>query len=265
MLNRDYKSGKASDGKKQKGATRSAVHTGKTVVLPWTRMLQVVISLLLLTAVFISAPQLMNWLNQPIARVEVHAPFLHLQQGRVEKQLDEYLQERFFQLNLVAIQQELLQIPWVKNATVKRAWPDRLLVTIDEQQAVARWRQESLIGSDGMIFTPDRIVDFSELPVLAGPEYQALEVMQQYLAISQLLRPMGLTINELRLGDTGAWRFKVDGKEISLGRDRRMERLQRFIRLYHARLEQQWIRVERVDLRYLNGASVAWSDEMQKR
>lgn len=218
------------------------------------------VSLFLLAGLLASGPWLMNWLNQPIARVEVHGQFKHLSRGQVEKVLHPFLQARFFALELKEMQQVLLTMPWIKTASVRRYWPDSVQVSLEEQQPVARWGSHHLISSEGEVFAPEKLAGFSAMPVLDGPEDSAAEVMQQYLAISQLLRPMGLRLKTLQRSESGSWLFTVGHVEVNIGRDRRMERLQRFVRLYHARLEARWRQVKRVDLRYLNGASVAWNE-----
>ncbi|MFK0572867.1 cell division protein FtsQ/DivIB [Endozoicomonas sp.] len=244
----------------------SRIGSGKSRRLPpWKSVLQIVISLFLLAALVVSAPWLMNWINQPISRVEVHSAFEYLSREQVEKELQPLLQARFFSLDLKQMQAVLLEMPWVKEASVRRHWPDSVQVSLEEQEPVARWGRTHLISNEGEVFTPEDIADFSAMPVLAGAEESATEVMQQYLAISQLLRPMGLRLKTLKRSGSSSWRFTVGHVEVNIGRDRRMERLQRFVRLYHARLESRWQEVERVDLRYLNGASVAWSQTSGKK
>ena len=211
----------------------------------------------LATVLWLWSP-LMNWLNRPIARVEIHAGFESLQRVDVEAVLEPFLVNRFFHLDLEAMRQALLLMPWVREASLRRRWPDRLEISLQERQAVARWKQDKLITGEGVVFAPESVDEFKFLPLLSGSDDEALEVMQQYLAISQLLRPIGLSVSELQLGSAGSWRFKVGHVTVFVGRDRRMERLQRFVRLYHARLDSRWSEVERVDMRYLNGASVAW-------
>ena len=241
-----------------RGASRRRSGKKGKTSLPWARLLQIVLSLGLLAIMVVTAPWLMNWLNQSIARVEVHGSFENVSQDQVESVLQPMLQARFFALDLGAIQQALLAMPWVKDAAVRRQWPDTVQVTLQERQPVARWGKRHLISNEGVIFTPQAMAGFTTLPVLAGVETSAQEVMQQYLAISQLLRPIGLRLKTLTRSESGAWHFTVGEVEVYIGRDRRMERLQRFVRLYHAKLKARWQTVERVDLRYLNGASVAW-------
>lgn len=241
-----------------RGASRRHIDRQWKTLLPWARLLQVLLSLGLLVALVVSAPRLMNWLNQSIARVEVHGGFENLSQKQVKSVLQPMLKGRFFSLELNAIRQTLLAMPWVKNAAVRRQWPDKIQVTLQERQPVARWGEQHLISNEGVIFAPQSLSGFTTLPILAGRETSAQEVMQQYLAISQLLRPIGLRLKTLTRSDSAAWLFTVGHVQVNIGRHRRMERLQRFVRLYHGVLKARWQTVERVDLRYLNGASVAW-------
>ncbi|MDD7804049.1 MAG: cell division protein FtsQ/DivIB [Endozoicomonas sp. (ex Botrylloides leachii)] len=224
-------------------------------VIQW---LQVSMALLSLIVVVIIWPKLWLWLDQPITQVNVHAPFIHLNQRQVELLLEDKLKGRFFQLNLVTIRKLLYGQPWVKEVTLKKEWPSKLVIFLEEKEPVARWGDQQLISADGDIFTPESVVEFQQLPMLRGSKRQAQEVMQQYLSISQLLRPMGLVVTGLNLGITGEWSFKLGSVQINIGRNQRMERLQRLVRLYHARLESRWAFVKRIDLRYPNGASVAW-------
>ncbi len=205
-----------------------------------------------------SWPKLMDWVNQPIARVEVRSGFDHLRREEVEEVLAPWLVNRFLFLDLQGMQETVADMPWVKKVSLKREWPDKVVVTLVEREAIARWEQDGLIDARGQVFRPGQLDSFVGLPLLSGPQDRAHDVMQQYLSISQLLRPLGVTVSELNLSSTDSWRFRVDHVSVNIGRDRRMVRLQRFIRLFYERLSDRWQDVKRVDLRYLNGASVAW-------
>lgn len=238
-----------------------AVKKNKKRYLFSVRLFRWGVVVFLLVILIIIWPRLRSWLNQPISLVKVHAPFLYLKREKVEVMLESHLKSHFFQLSLTEIRRFLLSQPWVKEVSLKKEWPDKLVVLLEEQEPVARWHELYLITGEGYVFKPVDLGGFDHMPLLKGPEDQAQEVMQQYLAISQLLRPLGLVVQEIELGRTGAWSFNVSGVHVVIGEDWRMERLQRFVRLYHARLEPKWKYVKRIDLRYPNGAAVAWNNE----
>ena len=252
-----------SNPRPMRGASRRLVNNEdqrKTRHLWLKSTLKILVFFFCIAYFVVLAPELMNWLNRPIARVEVHASFENVSKKELEKVMLPFLQKRFFALQLEAVQNAILEMSWVKKASVRRHWPDVISVKLEEQQPVARWSNSYLISIEGEIFAPDKITDFTSMPVLDGSEELAPEVMQQYLALGQLLRPLGLKVKTLKRSDSGSWRFIVGHVEVNIGRDRRMERLQRFVRLYHAELESRWKQVKKVDLRYLNGASVAWGE-----
>ncbi|WOG26171.1 cell division protein FtsQ/DivIB [Endozoicomonas sp. 8E] len=244
-------------GRRSRGASRGKE---KKLARPisWRRWLGLTVISALAVALLWIWPVLMMWVNQPIARVEVRSTFNYLEPGDVEKQLAPWLVNRFFYLDLEEMRRAVLDMPWVRKASLRREWPDTLIVRLEERKPIARWQDDGLIDEDGEVFRPGSLEAFNKLPKLAGMEDRSEDVMQQYLAFSQVIRPLGVAVRELRLSTTDSWWLKVDHVDVNLGRDRRMERLQRFIRLYHARLDDRWQDVKRVDLRYLNGASVAW-------
>ena len=65
----------------------------------------------------------------------------HLQQALADKVLGQSIVD----VDVDKLQQAVIELPWVKNATVKAVWPDKLTVGIIEQVPVALWNNLSLI------------------------------------------------------------------------------------------------------------------------
>lgn len=173
------------------------------------------------------------------------------------------------------IQQEIMRLPWVKQASVRKQWPDRLIVHLVEYQPCYVWNDVFLLDEDGTIFSvpKDRLTS-EELPKLSGPigkEKLILETFNQLEIISKRLsnRNLMLRIEEATADARNAWQlvvklcvtgFCVDNQDITLklGREKTVERYERFIRFFNdiqARLPENEKLVE-VDLRYENGISV---------
>ena len=197
-------------------------------------------------------------INKPITRVEIRSTFEHVSKAEIKQQLQPLLSVDFFALDLVAVHNALRVLPWVKDASIHRVWPSEVVITVEEQQPIARLGVDRLLSSEGVVFAPNNVTEFSDLPLLEGSTQNASHIMQQYLAISQLLRPLDLRLSQLSYSDIGSWRFQLGRISVVLGREKMAERLQRLIRLYHAQLESKWDEVLSIDLRYVNGAAVAW-------
>jgi cell division protein FtsQ len=147
------------------------------------------------------------------------------------------LSGNFFTVDLAAARAAFEAVPWVRQAVVRRDFPNRLKVLLQEHQAVAHWGSESdsrLLNSFGEVFEANTgDLDRDDLPRLAGPQGQSAEVLTMYRALTGLFDPLGLTLEALELTGRGGWRAQLDsGAEVELGRGTPQEvaqRAQRFV------------------------------------
>ena len=75
----------------------------------------------------------------------------------------------FFTMNLDKSRTALAEVPWVKGVALRRQWPNRVEVTIDEHIPLARWNDAALVDTTGSVFVADYNGD---LPQLTGPDGQ---------------------------------------------------------------------------------------------
>ncbi len=62
-------------------------------------------------------------------------------------------------------------LPWVRDASVARRWPNRLVIRIVEKKPVAVWQHRSvfrLIDETGDVLPSERVAEFVQLPQLVG-------------------------------------------------------------------------------------------------
>lgn len=203
--------------------------------------------------------RLLPYADQPIARVNVQGDLHYVSRAALAQQVAPFVQSSFFRVDLATMRSELEQMPWIAEAQVRRVWPDQVLIQLEEQLPVARWGDQALLNNQGMAFAPGDLNGYEHLPKLWGPQRAQQQVMQQYQMLSQLLRPLDITVASLELRERGSW-FVTTGRgmEMLLGRDHVVEKLRRFISVYEKTLKQDSENIARVDLRYPNGLAVAW-------
>ncbi len=129
----------------------------------------------------------------------------------------------FFTLNLAAARQVFEAVPWVRRASVRREFPNRLRVVLQEHEPAALWGAENeskLLNNFGEVFEANvGDVDQESLPRLAGPDGQAAVVLATYQAIKPLFEPLELVAETLTLTPRGNWQLELDtGASIELGR-----------------------------------------------
>ncbi len=166
----------------------------------------------------------------------------------------------FFVLSLAELRSGLEQLPWVRRVAVRRVWPDRLEVTLEEHVALGRWgelnenpQQQALVNTYGERF----VGKTSEiLPVFIAPSGTEAEVARRYARFSQLIAPLGTGLERVVLTPRFAWQLRLaNGLNLMLGRDadQAEARLARFIDTHPSTLGKIPRRHDYVDLRYPNG------------
>ncbi len=75
--------------------------------------------------------------------------------------------------DLDAMRERLVALPWVKDASIARRWPDRLLIRIEERKPAAIWQHRGrlrLIDAAGAVLPAPDLSKFAALPLLVGAD-----------------------------------------------------------------------------------------------
>ena len=162
-----------------------------------------------------------------------------------------------FTMSLEGARASLARVPWVRNVALRRQWPQRLELTIEEHAPLARWNDGGLVNVKGEVF----IADYNgELPRFDGPEGSAAQVTARFREWGEALAPLALNVDTLRLSPRGGWHLDAigvaGGIAIELPHDEPSARLVHFVSVYErtiGALARARTRIEHVDLRYRNG------------
>ena len=178
----------------------------------------------------------------------------HVTREQVDLVVHQHLTGNFFSANLDAARAAFTKLPWVRDASVRRHWPDALEVTLEEHKPLARWGDAALLNSYGEVF---QAATAQVLPLLSGPAGSEKEVAQRYAEFSKLLLPLHQRPVEVNLSARRSWAIRLDsGMQIALGREQMTHRLTQFVALYPSTLANVATPVQYVDLRYPNGFAV---------
>jgi cell division protein FtsQ len=189
----------------------------------------------------------------PIRQLEVDRGLKHTTRQEIEAAVRGHLDGNFFAVDLSGIRAALEQLPWVRRVTVRRVWPDRIAVAVEEHVALARWGDGALVNTYGERF-PGR--SRAALPVFLGPAGTEQEVARRYAHFATLVAPLGTSLERVVLTPRHAWQLRLaSGLNIMLGRDADSAELQlaRFVAAYPETLGRIARRHAYVDLRYPNG------------
>ncbi len=162
------------------------------------------------------------------------------------------VQGNLFTVEIESLRQSLEKLPWVRSVTIRREFPDRLAVQLEEHVALARWNGSALVNTHGEVFSAE---SKEVLPAFIGQVGDSFEVAQRYGEFSAQLGALKLQVTQLALSPRHAWQLHLsNGMVLELGREEMQQRLARFVAVYPYSLAAQAVRY--VDMRYRNGFAV---------
>lgn len=193
-----------------------------------------------------------------IATVQIDGVLNYVSEKEIKDTVSRFVSASLVAIDLDVLKAELETQPWISQVAVRREWPDKLVIEVEEEQPIARWNDSQLLNQQGQIFSPRNAVDRLQLPKLTGPAQSEQTVMLQYQQFNQLLYPLGVRIRDLTLNERGAWTMTLtNGAEVRLGRDEVLERLRRLVVFLESEYGAELVNIAAIDLRYRNGIAVA--------
>jgi len=254
---------------RQVGQFRSARARGASVRMPAQandrklatigRLLLAIMGLSISALVVVGVKQAVEKVNQQkIETVVIEGELNFVSEDAIKESVLRFVATSLVAIDLDVLKQELEAQPWINHVAIRREWPDKLMIQVEEEVAIARWGEGELLNQAGQIFSPRSIVDQMQLPHLSGPSENEKTVMSQYLEFNQLLYPLGVRIRDLSMNERSAWSMTLtNGVVVRLGREKVLERLRRLVVFLESRFAEDLQEVATIDLRYRNGLAVS--------
>lgn len=129
------------------------------------------------------------------------APLRWTRPQPLQKTITELTRPGFFRLDLAAIREVAEHQPWVRQATARREWPDRLIITLREHEPIAWWVDTAcaeklstcrLLTPSGEGIRPPPAQLPADLPRFQGNWPQRGEFLARYREWEPILRAHGI-------------------------------------------------------------------------
>ena len=198
--------------------------------------------------------------------IQVEGEVLRNSESTIRANAAHRLSGSFLTLDLQKSRAAFESVPWVRHAVVRKVWPMRLSVQLEEHRPVALWAMadgnDRLVNSFGEVFEANiGDVEDDGLPRLAGPDGSAPQMLAMQRRLQPVLAPLGAgDLAQLTMSARGSWRVELDkGAALELGRGSEDEVLARTDHFVHTvpRVVAQYQRpLESADLRHADGFAV---------
>lgn len=228
----------------------------------WT-ILRPVAALSLVALISMTGLRSYQWLMSPttlpVRHVELRGELERVDMDRLRHQVDAGVTGGFFSIDLEGVRGSLESLPWVYGASLRRIWPDRIIIELEQQKPIALWGKTAMLNQYGDVFEAQLAQAENRLPRISGEDGREKQLIEAFIKADSLLSPLGLRLAGLREDARQDQRlFLNDGIELALGRKNRQLRLSRFVVAYQQTLASFMARISSLDLRYANGFAVRW-------
>jgi len=201
----------------------------------------------------------------PVSNVDVLGTLDYADRDTLQQLIEVHTRDGFYALDIDGIRHALEATPWVSAVHVRRVWPARLSVDVEEHEPTARWNENALLSKSLELFYPPQLdanneeamqwqSHFAGLPQLTGAPGRHEAVLDAFRYYQQMLSQFGVQLDALeedeRLSQSMYLSNDVD---VHLGYEHREVRLQRFIDVYERLVTPLEGRSAKFDMRYSNG------------
>jgi cell division protein FtsQ len=203
------------------------------------------------------------WLN--IRTIQIEGDLQRNSVATIRANTTPRLAGNFISIDLDKARAAFEAVPWVRQATLRRVWPDRLAVHLSEHQPAALWQGDDgnprLVNAQGEVFEANLgDVEDEHLPEFNGPEGSSAQMLSLYLRLAPLFAQYQMEPVSLHLSGRGSWSLELDtGATVTLGRgteDELLARSERFLRTVSQITGRFQRDLEYADLRHADGYAV---------
>ncbi len=166
-------------------------------------------------------------LNSDVAglhRIEITGDSKYQNISNIRDALLPNLASNIIDVNLRVVKSTFENLPWVKSASVKRVYPNRIIVNLTEHTPIGIWGDldhRKMVNIDGEIFDigSDELNEYGDYPKLVGNDSESVLIVSMYKKLGNIFSPMNTQISKIELSPRGNWSVSlVNGAHLELGR-----------------------------------------------
>ena len=204
----------------------------------------------------------------PVSEVEVLGTLDYTDRDELRELVVAQTKNGFYRLDIDQIRLDVMKLPWIAEAHVRRVWPDRLSIDAVEHEPAARWNDDGLISKRFELFKPPQLnpdavqraewlAYFARFPQLSGAIGRHEAVLSGYRTMQVYLADFDVEVEALIEDDRRSQTLILSNNvSVKLGASEIEERVRRFVSLYERLVLPLEGKSVKFDMRYTNGFSM---------
>ncbi|CAA2929159.1 Cell division protein FtsQ [Arsenophonus endosymbiont of Bemisia tabaci Q2] len=167
--------------------------------------------LIVLSTIIWSGWMVLNWMKDvnrlPIPKLVITGERLYTRDDNVRKAILALgMLGTFMTIDINAIQNQIKTMPWIRQVTLRKQWPDELKIHLVEYKPYAKWNDTFFINAEGSFFSLPALLNVKgNFLMLYGPQGSQKEVLEMYRVMEQKLAPHNFSIKSVSMTARRAW------------------------------------------------------------
>lgn len=203
-----------------------------------------------------------NSIEIPIKKVVVVGELNALNPQLIRDAVVIYQTDTLMSVPLERLVADLQRLPWVASVAVERRLQDgALLVSIEEQRAIAYWGERQMVNTRGELFEHRGLGLNRNLPRMWSALVSPAEAMNFYQIFERQLQQADLKLYAISQSLQGDWQVVLDNRaRVLLDYSNPSKSIRHFVSIYQQIIQPLNRPVKIVDLRYRHGAAIQWNN-----
>ena len=196
----------------------------------------------------------------PIKNVSIESKIINVSKNDVFEKSKNYLDSKsFFNFKISILKKEIEKVSWVKSADIRRVYPGKIKIYIEEHVPIAIWNNRSYMNDVGDIFLIQDIK--KNLPVIISNQ-SGNKIM--FLYFSLLLKyisdyNLNMEIKKIEENDIRSLSAHLSsGIIVKFGSKDIRNKIHAFVKIYNTLNSSDLEKIGYIDMRYSNGFSIGW-------
>ena len=244
----------------------------KPVSFSWVRKLGPVVKWLLVSGCMVTLLIGLSYLPTswqniwPVEIIAFNNPAVQVKQKDIAALWKENNMAGMLAVDVLVLRKKLLENPWVREVSVKKQWPNRLIIEIQEHNVVAKVNQQFMLENGVLVEGIESAITSTPVTIKMEPKsLKQKELMKHIITriskIKNSIEESQLAVNDFSINANDSWSlYTSNGVEIKIGRKQHVDRVKRFSSIYAAIENKE--QLQTVDLRYNNGVAVSYRPEL---
>tara|TARA_B100001093_G_scaffold31966_1_gene27627 strand:- start:222 stop:917 length:696 start_codon:yes stop_codon:yes gene_type:complete len=199
-------------------------------------------------------------INFPINHITLGQKALNVNESDIFKIAESYLKNKsFFNINMDYLKNSIEKVDWVRNANIRRSYPNKVIIFIEEYKPVAVWNNDFYISENGNIFSANKIE--KKLPKLSSFANRNIIIFEYFSLISDgiLNNKINEKIYQIKEDEIRSLTVSFASNiAVKFGSQNIKERIDIFLKVYKTLNSSDLKKIRYIDMRYSNGFSIGW-------